>query len=523
MLVAAVATVLVGVFLFVSSGRTRGSKEQALGPPNRPAPIVILAFDELPVASLMNERGDIDGRLYPNFARLRHDSIWFRNATTVATSTRKAIPALLTGTHPGHDELATRESHNLFTLLGSSYRVRTPHAVPGVCGPPVCGAGQQSGDAVALPKELRVFGPGPRGRDLTKFLGFLGDDDQPEIYFLHLVMPHSPWRYLPSGQRYAGTEPTPGETEVVGFGKAWRRDAWLVVQAYQRHLLQVGFSDVVLGALLRRLEATDVYDEALVVVTADHGIGLRPGLPKRLVRKETAGEIAAVPLFLKLPFQERGRVSDLPVQLIDVVPTIADVVNIPDLWRDIDGSSALNHSIDPSRMRRIEGVELDPRGIEKYQMVKRKYETFGRYEGSIDLFELGPGSSERLLGRRPTELQVVAGGVVTVHVANRQIYENATRDDAFFPGLLEGTLHGTDAKTRPVVAVAVNGRIAAVTRSSSDRGVVRFYCVLPPESFTGPPNDLEIFLVEDPEAGRLTRLKDSNTAFSQAGGQHDRP
>ena len=37
--------------------------------------VVMVVFDELPVASLMNERGEIDEGLFPNFARLQQDSL----------------------------------------------------------------------------------------------------------------------------------------------------------------------------------------------------------------------------------------------------------------------------------------------------------------------------------------------------------------------------------------------------------------------------------------------------------------
>src|SRR5688500_12680392 len=56
-----------------------------------PVPVVVLAFDELPVVSLLGRDGDIDEHLFPNFAALRQTSTWYRNATTVAELTRAAL------------------------------------------------------------------------------------------------------------------------------------------------------------------------------------------------------------------------------------------------------------------------------------------------------------------------------------------------------------------------------------------------------------------------------------------------
>ena len=54
--------------------------------------------------------------------------------------------------------------------------------------------------------------------------------------------------------------------------RRWRDDKrWLVVQAQQRYLLEVGYVDRFVAEVLERLDATGLYDRALIVVTADHG------------------------------------------------------------------------------------------------------------------------------------------------------------------------------------------------------------------------------------------------------------
>ena len=45
----------------------------------------------------------------------------------------------------------------------------------------------------------------------------------------------------------------------------------------QRHLLQLAYVDSLIGDLVQELKAQGIYDDALVVLTADHGISFEPG------------------------------------------------------------------------------------------------------------------------------------------------------------------------------------------------------------------------------------------------------
>lgn len=66
----------------------------------RATPVVLLVFDELPLASLLDKRDLLDEHRYANVAALAADGVWFRNATTVSDYTRWAVPAILTASIP---------------------------------------------------------------------------------------------------------------------------------------------------------------------------------------------------------------------------------------------------------------------------------------------------------------------------------------------------------------------------------------------------------------------------------------
>ena len=60
----------------------------------------MILFDEFPLSSLLDAKGQIDKRVYPNFAELAGQSTWYRNATGVSGFTPWAMPAMLTGNYP---------------------------------------------------------------------------------------------------------------------------------------------------------------------------------------------------------------------------------------------------------------------------------------------------------------------------------------------------------------------------------------------------------------------------------------
>lgn len=95
-------------------------------PVGNPASVVMVVFDELPVASLLDDDGRIDATLWPGFARLARDGTWYPNTSSVSPTTPEAVPAILTGRYPGAlDVPPTAANHpdNLFRALQGSYEL----------------------------------------------------------------------------------------------------------------------------------------------------------------------------------------------------------------------------------------------------------------------------------------------------------------------------------------------------------------------------------------------------------------
>jgi hypothetical protein len=52
--------------------------------PSKPLPpVVMIVFDEFPLMSLLDSRGEVDPRVYPSFAEVAAHSTWYRNATGI--------------------------------------------------------------------------------------------------------------------------------------------------------------------------------------------------------------------------------------------------------------------------------------------------------------------------------------------------------------------------------------------------------------------------------------------------------
>jgi hypothetical protein len=76
-----------------------------------------------------------------------------------------------------------------------------------------------------------------RGIGFARFLSSIRPSgrDKRAAYFVHVLIPHQPWKYLLSGRTYP--QRTLGEPLAVN-GR-WTSEPWPVRSTHQRHLMQV--------------------------------------------------------------------------------------------------------------------------------------------------------------------------------------------------------------------------------------------------------------------------------------------
>ena len=586
---AAAAVIAPLVFLFRPSVRdlllTGPAVEPSVQAAGAPAigsdtPIVFVVFDELPTSAIQLPDGSIDGRRYPSFAVLAASADWYPRALTTATQTERAIPTLLTGNLPRQDANAHYRDYpaNLFSWLGQGgYRVVAYEAFGLLCPPAVCTEPPLASPwerlvAVAddlgvvyghllLPPTIRTGLPevdqtwtgfrdrgrsgeraeemGGRGlhqdvpRVVDSFLSRMERDRRrtPALYYLHLNLPHVPWRYLPSGREYV-----PAGAPVIPLGmddSEVSEEEWLYIQGLQRYLLQVGYTDRVLGQIVDRLRRVGLYDRALIVVTADHGF--RAGALRRAVTEANFEELMEVPLFVKRPGQQEGRVVKHVVQTIDIVPTIGATLAAEPPW-EVDGTLLSDTSerkltvccYSPPTPSTL-SFRTDP--VRRQSTLDRLHRLFGAGAGSPPLVAGDPfdgvfaaGPKPDLLGRPASDFihQLPDGEsseVVRAILTSRHAYEDVRPQSGFVPSLISGRIDpGVVDGTK--LAVAVDGIVRATTETFTHRGASRFSALVHERWLPAGSHRIGIYAIEDgagqPQGAGQTALRPLPAAESKS-------
>jgi hypothetical protein len=530
-----VPVALIAWFVFVSpAGRLLEPAEASTAPVSTSGspPIVMIVLDELPLTTLMDRTGHIDEEMFPNFARLAESSTWFRNAATVAIMTTQAVPSLLTGRYAQRGKLPTYNEYpsNIFTLLRNSYRMVAAEPITQLCPPRACRSVSMETSPLAGDIAL-VAAHAILPVDLTKSLppidegwsGFAADESdqdergraqefgdlvssirpqgKPTLYLGHFLLPHMPWSFLPSGQTYPADPKVPGLVKLRDrVGKGWSDDAWTAKQGYQRHLLQTRFLDGLIGNLLDHLHQTGLYDEAMLVVTADHGVAFRPGQPRRADGPPAHHETLHVPLFVKVPGRSGGEINDAPVETIDVIPTIMDLLGAPTIG--FDGRPAFDVAPDEERPRRLmtprQTRQLDSDWRDARGVARDKYRQFGTGSGPLNLWRIAPSGTADLMGHRIDAAEIDTSDSTTASLDNPAADGDVDPLGPSLPALLSGRLRfSNEHRGQTLVAVALNGKIAAVTRTYGTESARDFYAMIPPASFVQGKNTVRLFMVAD--------------------------
>jgi len=541
---------LLAVVLFCTSssvsGLVTGGEVDVVEEIDSTRPVVMLVLDEFPTAALLDADGGIDADQFPAFAELAEQATWFRNYTTHNAGTVQAVPSLLSGTLPtrGRAPLYTDWPDNLFTLLGGSYEMAVQESVTQLCPPDVCDDAARTvtqrtaidGEGVtglvedtrevlsqlvslnaepevqvdAFTEEvISVEAPEDLDADarddvtnqparFTDFLDGLVAAEEPTLHFVHLILPHGPWRFFPDGTEYTSPDADP-EGEIGG---TWT-DAWPAELTRLRLELQAQYTDALVGQTIDRLQESGLWEDALVVIVADHGGSFLVDQPGRALSSANAHEVMWTPLFIRDPTLTHG-IDETDIEATDLLPTMADLLGI-ELPYVVDGASAVS--------------EPDTSGTKRYQRLQNPFQPEPDALLNIDtannyrrlLSDLWPtvdvddpvGSFYR---------QYPLGDVYGQEVADLQVGEgsgsaeldqlDAVRDgeDGAQPAYLGGQvdLDGIDADDAWVVAVVdgvVEGFSPLFAMLDTDAA---FSILVDQDVVGGEPHDIDLYVTEGP-------------------------
>lgn len=499
--------------------------------PELQGPVVVVVFDELPLPALLRPDGSVNGDRYPNFARLAASSTWFRDAASESSETYLSVPTILTGVRAEDGTAPTYSLHprNVLTLIGDRYPVSSSSPVVELCPPELCpprwtgSLGQMVADASivyrhrVLPARLREGLP-PVDRNWGRFGDSVGIQAQtseggganlfakldglepgelspagqqavfarrtqqigpePSAHLVHVMLPHTPYVLTPWGPNADTWWPEDVPADPSGDELAVYRD----VQALQA--LQLGAADAELGRLIDHLEETGAWDDALLVVTADHGIDTTPPGYGRTPDGDNLDELLRIPLFVKAPGQSAGAVRDEPASTVDVLPSIVDLLGIETDWR-FDGHSLFDGSA--PRLERTLTTGFDA----AVAVAAGRAEQLAGGDGWDALAGVGPARG--LVGSSVADHEIGAPSPLTWTVDRRDLLDDLSLDGEV-PYLLRGRVSGE----APVeLVVALNGRIAgAVTSHGLEDGDATPVSGVMAPYFRDGPNEVEAYAVD---------------------------
>ncbi len=154
----------------------------------------------------------------------------------------------------------------------------------------------------------------------------------------HVAHPHS------------ADPPPPFLYKFTKKGDTIARDVWIndpyhigrqgeVDKLRARYNESILYTDHCFGDFIQKLKERGLYDDSLIIVSADHGESFEKGWRghcSRCLYDSTTN----VPLLIHLPGQSKGEWIHTPAETVDISPTILDIINKP-IPRWIEGESLL--------------------------------------------------------------------------------------------------------------------------------------------------------------------------------------
>ncbi|MBN8866056.1 MAG: sulfatase-like hydrolase/transferase [Solirubrobacterales bacterium] len=512
-----IPVVLVGLFLSAPARQVLSGQADVPDTTANGTPVVVVTFDEFPLASIEDENGRIDPR-FENLAALERRATWYPNTYSVADETTAAVPAILASKRgkledpPG----SGRYPDNLFTLLaGAGYRVDADENVTDLCPHDLCSDRGSASSRVSrlilngvdnsttLPGDLAEKATEPlvsKANRLTPQPAKVVDQfvaglrpGRDQLDFVHVMLPHVPWRYLPSGQQFEAPLAPGLDLEGGDQSVPWESPQSEIDSAFQRQQLQVAFADRELGRIIARMKQLGIWDESMFVVVADHGGSFQSGLMRRHADAGNAGWILPVPLFVKYPGQSQGRTDPRPAETLDVLPTVAAVTGLEPMPEFV--GSSLRGAAQTRPEVQVESTAEGTFTIDRSQVERLRREAVRLRD---ETFEGGSpwamGGHADLIGRPaetlPDATPVEAGfdppWPVTI------VNPKAKVLPAYVTGRVKGAPSPEDT-----YALSLDGTVVGTFRTF---GEGYFAFTLPPDRFRSGENEIVVLALRRPSA-----------------------
>jgi hypothetical protein len=345
-----------------------------------PPSVYWIVADELQYPLLINDAGQVRP-VFANIRSLQQQATTYTRAFTPANYTDYAMPALFNGVidvggmEPGARQ-DMKQSRGIFPALSTQYSVvmesplfnfectgsdcvnASPDAQAGVLtqvgtliadtaavagrvslGPPL------SGNFPSLDGKWRDFfvsDDGAAGSTLAipaeRFIDAITTkqqlSDAPILGLWHTMRTHAPWTVDATGDiMYPRRLPVIPGSHMVGTNKDGRFTTDDLAAMGRRMYADSTLDfDRQVGVFVDYLKETGSYDNAMIIVTADHGVGVTRIRDRRLGDNDDQrwSEVTHVPLIVKYPGQTTPAVVGEPRSTAQIAQTILDSVGATD-------------------------------------------------------------------------------------------------------------------------------------------------------------------------------------------------
>ena len=322
--------------------------------------LVLITVDTLRKDSLGIYGGDL---LTPGFDALAAESFRFEDAYSTAPTTLPSHASLFTGTYPHRHGVRRngrqRVPDELQTLAETLYEAgyRTGAFVGTAVLDSFYGLDQgfevygDNVDASLGGAQAQRRAPGVVDEALEWMLGV----EEPFFLWVHVFDPHGPYEPpAPWDQAYYSGDPrSPAHGSLANLPLVYYQNLEGITDIeYPRaqYRGEVSFTDQSVTRLLSAIQ--DQADRTLVVLTSDHGESLGED-GSYFDHGGTLHDVCMrVPLLVRAPWLGGGEVVHGPVSLIDIFPTVVELLGLP-AEAAVEGRSLLPHlqgTPDPDRL-----------------------------------------------------------------------------------------------------------------------------------------------------------------------------
>jgi arylsulfatase A-like enzyme len=251
------------------------------------------------------------------------------------------------------------------------------------------------------------------------------DSSRPLFLYFHTVDPHGP--YQPPRQFVQEEDTIQCRENFVSY---WDLTPGVTINLPQREAIiarydgEIAYTDSELGKLFHVLREFDLFDECLIIITSDHGEQFQE---HELWRHSNSlyQQLLHVPLIIKYPGQIEGSVVNAWVAMVDIVPSILQLIGFN--YEGFDGRSLFDEDDDVPfpivtyRMD-VEKKEPDMKGVLS-QGWKLMYMTENdKVHKALYHVELDPLDTEDLSATHPEIAAELAGLLQDYEAASQSTF-----------------------------------------------------------------------------------------------------